>query len=182
MPATNGSPRTSRTPSPCRAARKSVSALLRFANRHKHPGHAARRRPRLRRRLRAGARRHRALAGAHEPHQGNQRRRFCGRRPAGREHAEAPGGGREAGPVLSARPRQPRGQLHRRQHRHQRRRPALPQIRRHPRLRPRPGSRAGRRHGRCGSAGARTRTRPASICTGCSSAPKACWASSPKPR
>ena len=49
-----------------------------------HPGHPARRRPRLRRRLRAGARRHRALAGAHEPHQGNQRRRLCRRRPARR--------------------------------------------------------------------------------------------------
>jgi hypothetical protein len=33
-------------------------------------------RPRLRRRLRARARRHRAFAGAHEPHQGNQRRDF----------------------------------------------------------------------------------------------------------
>src|SRR6058998_1647570 len=35
-----------------------------------------------------------------------------------------------------------------RQHRHQRRRPAMPQIRRHARLRARPGSRPGRRHGR----------------------------------
>ena len=67
---------------------QSVSAILRFANRHRIPVTAARRRPRLRRRLRAGARRHRALARAHEPHQGNQRRRFRRRRPARRHHAK----------------------------------------------------------------------------------------------
>jgi hypothetical protein len=95
---------------------------------------------------------------------------------------EIPGSRRAARPLLSARSREPREQFHRRQHRHQRRRPALPQIRRHPRLRPRPRSRAGRRHHRPRSAGARTKTKPASICTGCSSARKACSASSPRRR
>ena len=63
---------------------KSVSAVLRFANRHHIPVTAARRGPRLRRRLRARPRRHRAFAGAHEPDQGNQRRRLCGGGPSRR--------------------------------------------------------------------------------------------------
>jgi len=48
-----------------------------------------------------------------KPHQGDQRRRFRGRCPAGREHQTSSRPGRAARPVLSARPRQPRGQLHR---------------------------------------------------------------------
>ena len=50
------------------------------------------------------ARRHRAFAGAHEPHQGDQRRRLRRRRRARRDHRRACRRRREARPVLSARP------------------------------------------------------------------------------
>ncbi len=110
-------------------------------------GHAARGGSWLCGRLRACPRRHRAFAGTHEPHQGNQRRRLCGRGPSRRQHQETPAGSRKAGALLSAGPGQPGGQCDRRQHHHQCRRPALPQIWRHPRLRPRPGSRPRGRHG-----------------------------------
>ena len=66
------------------------------------------------------------------------------------------------------------GMLDRRQHRHQCRRPALFEIRRHPQLRARAGSRARRRPQCCAPADGCTKTRPASTSSACSPAPKAC--------
>ncbi len=70
--------------------------------------HAARRGPRLRRRLRADARRHRALDRAHGKNSGDQRQGFCRRRPARREHRRISSRRRKARSLLSARSREPR--------------------------------------------------------------------------
>ena len=69
-----------------------VSALLRFASRAQDSGNGARRGIRLRRRMRADARRHRAVARAHEPHQGDQLRGCDRGGRAGRDHRRTAGG------------------------------------------------------------------------------------------
>jgi glycolate oxidase len=95
-----------------------------------------------------------SFARTHESHQGNPCRRFVAVAEAGVILQTLQDAVERQGIVLSARPRQPR-RLQRRRHRgHQRRRPALPQIRRDAGLRPGPASRAGRR--RRGRAGRRT--------------------------
>ena len=104
--------------------------------------HGAGRGLRLRGRLCARARRRGAFAGADEPHSGNERPRFRGRGPTGGHHGRPASGGACAGTVLSARSRKPQEQLARGQHRHERGRPQVPQVRRHASLRPRVGSRA----------------------------------------
>ena len=80
---------------------------------------------------------------------------------------------RRARPLVPAGP----GQLalvdDRRQRRHQRRRAVLRQVRRHPRLRARPGGRHRHRRARSGSAAAPPRASPATTWPGCSSAPRA---------
>ena len=148
MPATNGLPRISPTPSPCPRSAKSVSTILRFANRHNIPVT-----PRG-----AGY----GYVGGCVPVRGGialslermnrileiNPRDFVAVVQPGVNTAEFQEAVRKARAFLSARSRQPREQFHRRQHRHQRRRPALLEIRRHPRLRPRPRSRPGRRHHR----------------------------------
>ena len=103
---------------------------------------------RLRRWLRADARRRGAFPRAHEPRARTQRTRLRRRRAAGRHHGRPPGGGTRAGTLLSARSREPEKQHARGQHRHQRGRAALPEIRRHATLRSRAGSRAGDGRGR----------------------------------
>ncbi len=60
--------------------------------------------------------------------------------------------------------------------------PRCLKIRRHAQLRARPRGRARRWHGRPDGRPARTRTRPASISSGFSSAPRDCSVSSPRPR
>ncbi len=84
----------------------SVAALLKFANAHRIPVTPARRGLWLRRRLRAGSWRHRALADAPQSHQGNQCQRFC-RRGATRRHH--PGNSRKkwSARVCSIRPIRP---------------------------------------------------------------------------
>ena len=66
-------------------------------------------------------------------------------RPAGRHQRHAQGRGRRRGPVLSARPGELRDVLHRRQPRHQCRRPVLRQVRPDPRVGPLARGRDGRR-------------------------------------
>ena len=178
MRATNGLPRICRTPWRCPGAPSRFPRLLQFANAAPHPGDGPR--------APATA----TWAGC-VPVQGGivlslermnrikeiNAARLRGGRPTRRAHPEAcRTRSRSAGPVLSARPGQPGRLQHRRQHRHQRRRPALPEVRRHPRLRARAGGGAGRRHGH--AAGQphpqeQDRLRPGA---GCSSARRACWA------
>ena len=74
--------------------------------------------------------------------------------PAGRRQRRPEGGGGRARPLVSARPGQRALVDHRRQRRHQRRRPVLPEIRRDPRLRARPAGRRGRPGGRLRYGGA----------------------------
>ena len=163
-------PARRRRPAPLHPIRLRHPALCQSARNSRH---AARRRPRLRRRLRARARRHRALARTHEPHQGNQRRRFRRRRSAGRDHARTcRKRSRSAACFIRPTP------------------PAARTISSAATSPPTPAGRAASNTASpaitssasksfsptapsSGSAGARTKTRPASTCTACSSARKA---------
>ena len=151
---------------------------------------AARARPAVRRtgeRHRARRRRHAGRRpGGHRHHAAQPRARGRRRRAvrvgrAGRAQPRPHPGGRAPRPALRARPVVAAGVHHRRQRRHQRRRPALPGLgrHRHPRARGRGGAR--RRLGRACSA-ASSPTSPATTCAAASSAARARWASPPGSR
>ena len=109
-------------------------------------GRAARRGHRAVRRRQRGRRLRHPRPVADEPGPRDRPRQPGGRGPAGRGQQRPQGRRRRARPVVPAGPGQ-RPVVHdRRQRRHQRGRPVLPQVRRHPRLRPRP-ARGGRRPG-----------------------------------
>ena len=108
------------------------------------PGHRARRRHRPRRRRDARARRHRAVGQSHGSRASRRRGapvRLGAARP---REPRAFAAGRAARALLRARPRVAAGQHHRRQRGDQRRRAALPQVRRHLQSRARPGGGAAR--------------------------------------
>ena len=83
-------------------------------------------------------RRNRALPDAHEPHPRDRHGECHGPRRSGRGHRRPAGRGREAGTLLPARPVQHPTFDHRRERRLQRRRTALPEVRRDRRLCARP--------------------------------------------
>ena len=122
-----------------------VSRLLRFCLGEWRPRHGPRRGLRLRRGRGADAWGRRVVPGSHDAGPGAERAGFRRRRPARRHHGRTPGGGAGTGAVLPARPGQPETLVARWQHRHQRRRAEVSEIRRHAALRPRSGGRAGER-------------------------------------
>ena len=106
---------------------------------------AARRRQRPGRRLGAQRGRHRPHHHADEPHRRDRPRGHGGGGRARRGQRRPAGGGRAPGPLLPARPGQPEAVDHRRQRRHRRQRPALPEVRRHQGLRAGPAGGPARR-------------------------------------
>ena len=98
-------------------------------------------------RMRAGARRDRALDRAHGPHQGIERGGFRRGGRTGCDHRAPAGSGPEQRSFLPARSSQPQRLQHRREYRDQCGRSALPEIRGDAPLRSRARSGAGRRHG-----------------------------------
>ena len=87
----------------------------------------------------------RARPVAHEPHPRDLRRRRARGRRAGRAQRRPQRPARTARALVRARPREPCDLVDRRQHRHERRRPAVREVRRDPRGRARARGRARRR-------------------------------------
>lgn len=102
---------------------------------HEHPRHGPRRRGGIRRRVRSRARRHQPFPGTDEPYPGDiPGRRRC-RGGTRSYHSGSPAGSPCSGMVLPAGPGLQKGMQHRRKHRHERRRPQMPEIWSHQSLR-----------------------------------------------
>ena len=129
------------------------AAAVRFGE--ENSGYGARRGIWLRGRLRAGARRDRALARADESDQGNQFCRCDRDRGAGSDHGRSAGQGAGTATVLSAGSGEHEGLHHRREHRDECRRAALFEIWSDAQLCDRArggaGQRRGLAHGRAGA-------------------------------
>ena len=152
--------------------RRRVVPRARGARRPARRGHRLGRRrgaARLRRRRRARAPHRGARDGPAAVADDGRRRRHHGDRPAPRARAR---------PVLPARPRGGRDLADRRERRHERRRAALLQVRRHRRLGDRTRGGARVRRDRARSAASRARTSPGTTCAACSSGPRGRSASS----
>ncbi len=110
-----------------------VSLLLRYASSMNIPVTA--RGGGIRRRVRSRARRHQPFPGTDEPYPGDiPGRRRC-RGGTRSYHSGSPAGSSCSGMVLPAGPGLQKGMQHRRKHRHERRRPQMPEIWSHQSLR-----------------------------------------------